>query len=91
MLLPLLGLVRTDRPPLTWLDWLTGGPSWIRCPQCFWQPGKGALWLCEPGCGHCWNTFETRGVCPDCDKRWHETACLKCGAWSPHADWYAHE
>jgi hypothetical protein len=60
----------------------------IRCPACGWQPGKSSTWCCMPGCGHVWNTFETRGVCPGCDKEWTSTACLKCGVWSPHDDWY---
>lgn len=60
----------------------------IRCPRCGWQPGKDARWYCDPGCHHQWNTFDTAGVCPSCAKEWHETACLRCHEWSPHADWY---
>jgi predicted amidophosphoribosyltransferase len=62
--------------------------SRIRCPQCRWQPDKHSRWTCSPGCGHSWNTFETRGLCPDCGKKWFHTACLHCSAWSPHEDWY---
>jgi hypothetical protein len=60
----------------------------IRCPVCAWQPVKSDTWLCSPGCGHVWNTFDTRGVCPGCDKRWARTACLRCSQWSPHDAWY---
>jgi len=60
----------------------------IRCPRCRWQPQKQDRWFCEPGCRHHWNTFETSGICPACAKHWHETACLRCRAWSLHADWY---
>jgi predicted amidophosphoribosyltransferase len=60
----------------------------IRCPRCEWQPGKDDRWRCDPGCGHAWNTFETRGRCPSCGKQWRETACFQCNAWSPHDDWY---
>jgi hypothetical protein len=60
----------------------------IRCPLCQWQPQKTDRWLCSPGCHHCWNTFETAGVCPGCAKHWHDTACLRCQQWSPHEDWY---
>ncbi len=35
-----------------------------------------------------WNTFETRGRCPACAKRWALTQCLRCHALSPHEDWY---
>jgi len=62
--------------------------SRIRCPQCRWQPDKHSRWTCNPGCGHSWNTFETRGLCPDCGKKWFQTACLHCSAWSPHEEWY---
>jgi hypothetical protein len=88
LLLPPLGFVRSDRPPISWLDWLKGGSSNIRCPECRWRPEKDSRWSCEPGCGHCWNTFDTGGVCPGCDKRWHRTACLRCAAWSAHVAWY---
>lgn len=37
---------------------------------------------------HVWNTFDTRGVCPNCDKQWKDTQCLECHRWSPHEDWY---
>jgi hypothetical protein len=37
----------------------------IRCPACQWQPARYDMWNCNPGgCGHIWNTFDTRGVCP---------------------------
>lgn len=58
----------------------------IRCPKCAWQPKRSDLWMCI--CLHVWNTFETGGVCPQCAKRWTDTQCLSCRAWSPHADWY---
>lgn len=60
----------------------------IRCPVCGWQPAKTDRWLCNPGCNHTWNTFETHGVCPSCSKHWAETACLACSVWSLHASWY---
>ena len=61
----------------------------IRCPRCQWEPGKRDRWRCDPGgCGHDWNTFETHGRCPSCEKQWSETACFRCSAWSPHDDWY---
>jgi hypothetical protein len=58
----------------------------IRCPRCGWEPGREDLWMCT--CLHAWNTFDTGGVCPACDRRWTETQCRRCHAWSPHRDWY---
>ena len=58
----------------------------IRCPQCGWNPGKHDRWMCA--CGHIWNTFDTRGICPACDAAWRDTQCLRCHAWSLHESWY---
>jgi hypothetical protein len=63
----------------------------IRCPKCGWEPRKDDQWLCEPGCGTVWNTFETSGLCPGCGKQWTDTVCLRCHQWSPHDDWYVTE
>lgn len=63
----------------------------IRCPKCDWQPAREDQWSCAPGCGHVWNTFDTRGVCPGCDKQWVQTMCLRCDVWSAHDDWYEEE
>jgi hypothetical protein len=60
----------------------------IRCPECGWQPTRRDAWCCDPGCGHVWNTFETHGRCPSCDKHWQYTACHKCEQWSLHEAWY---
>ena len=76
--------------PLTWLKPLDVRPR-IRCPRCQWEPKKDDRWSCNPGCGHVWNTFDTRGHCPGCGKQWRETACHSCHAWSPHDDWYEQE
>lgn len=58
----------------------------IRCPQCKWTPRTNNLWSCK--CGHHWNTFDTRGLCPGCRYQWEITGCLQCGAMSPHPEWY---
>jgi hypothetical protein len=61
----------------------------IRCPKCRWRPRKQDRWWCNrPGCGWSWNTFDTKGVCPNCRYQWEWTACLACHAWSLHAEWY---
>jgi hypothetical protein len=60
--------------------------SGIRCPKCMWTPRTKSLWTCK--CGHCWNTFDTHGLCPGCGYQWEITGCFRCGAMSPHPDWY---
>ena len=60
----------------------------VRCPMCRWRPTRTDTWACNPGCGHVWNTFDTKGECPSCGKRWIATQCTKCGTWSNHDDWY---
>ena len=62
------------------------GGAQIRCPRCAWEPGPDDRWTCS--CLHTWNTFDTRGVCPACTRRWLETQCLRCLVWSPHDAWY---
>jgi hypothetical protein len=61
----------------------------IRCPRCAWEPQRHDLWTCS--CLHVWHTFDTGGVCPGCDKKWTETQCPRCRAWSRHEDWYEDE
>lgn len=60
----------------------------IKCPCCGWKPDGGAYWSCT--CGHVWNTFDTYGVCPSCQKKWKDTQCPEdsCNQWSKHEDWY---
>ncbi len=58
----------------------------VRCPRCAWAPRIDDQWQCS--CGARWNTFTTRGQCPQCRKQWSETACLGCKQRSPHAAWY---
>jgi hypothetical protein len=67
VLLPLGLLFRAPRTDPRLID---TGMIRIRCPLCGWQPAKTDRWVCSPGCGHLWNTFETRGVCPACAKHW---------------------
>jgi hypothetical protein len=76
-------LVQTDDT-----ERLDDGNQGIRCPNCKWKPSKHDMWGCAPGCGYYWNTFETRGECPSCGKRWAKTQCTRCGTWSDHDAWY---
>ena len=62
------------------------GRGRVRCPRCAWEPERRDLWMCS--CLHVWNTFDTRGVCPDCSYRWEHTQCLRCKEWSEHERWY---
>lgn len=65
------------------------GGARIRCPKCGWEPRASDTWACA--CGHDWNTFDTRGVCPACRRMWADTQCPSCGEWSAHEAWYAHD
>ena len=89
---PFISLVMSKRDPNV-LDKLgiDRVGSRIRCPRCQWTPRKQDTWLCDPGCGYTWNTFETRWQCPSCDKQWNQTVCLRCLEWSPHDSWYERE
>jgi hypothetical protein len=69
----------------------------IRCPACAWEPNRKSTWFCVSmgppenftgGCGHVWNTFDTRGECPSCKHQWRHTTCLRCHVTSLHDDWY---
>ncbi len=65
---------------------------YFACPRCDWRPTLSAQWMCT--CGHKWNVFETRGVCPECGKAWPLTQCTPvhgCGEWSDHEEWYHEE
>ena len=64
----------------------TPGGRRIRCPKCAWEPRREDHWSCA--CLHVWNTFETGGVCPACQRQWLETQCPRCDGWSPHLAWY---
>lgn len=61
----------------------------IRCPKCEWAPRANCRWSCK--CGHLWNTFDTRGLCPECGHQWEITGCLQCGEMSPHTNWYVRQ
>lgn len=58
----------------------------IKCPKCHWIPNQETKWLCS--CGYAWNTFNTNGICPNCSINWNITACLSCGTYSAHSEWY---
>lgn len=58
----------------------------INCPKCKWEPKAADTWCCT--CGHEWNTFDTGGTCPSCNKTWEDTQCHHCERWSPHLNWY---
>jgi hypothetical protein len=86
--------LKGDRVPpggrtLPKLDGSRAGRVKIRCPRCGFEPRKNTLWSCT--CFHRWNTFETGGICPSCQKQWLETQCPRCKAWSPHESWYVED
>jgi len=90
LLLPIVGLIRGKdrfRPDVREED-RDKDFSGIRCPSCKWRPSRWDLWACSPGCGEVWNTFETHGECPGCQRFWSQTQCMQCGLWSDHDLWY---
>lgn len=58
----------------------------IQCPVCEWNPDGEKHWACS--CGHKWNTFKTKGKCPECNTQWKNTRCPGCGKSTPHSEWY---
>jgi hypothetical protein len=63
----------------------------IYCPRCRRKPRPEDRWVCTRkigGCGHSWDTFSTRGICPRCNWHWIITSCHACRRFSPHEDWY---
>jgi hypothetical protein len=61
----------------------------IQCEYCEWKPDGGKHWTCT--CRHTWNTFETKGKCPNCGIQWEETSCIGCKQSSLHKNWYKTE
>jgi hypothetical protein len=75
--------VASDEDRAAALRWRAG----VRCPRCGWIPKPVHQWACE-SCGHTWDTFETRGICPSCRHKETSTQCMACEAYSPHEEWY---
>jgi Zn-dependent protease len=58
------------------------------CPSCKTAPPLGELWRCGK-CGNAFDTFLTRGTCPNCATQFSVTQCLDCGTSSPIETWRA--
>jgi hypothetical protein len=58
----------------------------IQCPACGWLPDTSSRWECD--CGFMWNTFDTRALCPACEKHHLVTACPRCHESTAHERWY---
>jgi hypothetical protein len=58
----------------------------VQCSICEWNPDGESHWSCS--CGHQWNTFATKGKCPNCTFQWESTRCPGCGITTPHREWY---
>ncbi len=68
---------------------LEQAPRWhdAACPHCGQQPPQGPYWRCM--CGVPLDTFQNRGVCPNCGQHFAMTACPFCGQAAPMEQWYA--
>ncbi len=62
--------------------------SGFACPSCNTAPPVGAYWKCSH-CGQAFDTFQTRGVCPNCKAQFATTKCLDCGVAKPMGEWVA--
>jgi len=58
----------------------------LRCPSCDTHPPIGAWWRCER-CGAGFDTFESRGVCPNCGTEYTVARCLDCGEFHSIDEW----
>jgi len=56
------------------------------CPSCRTAPPVGDYWQCGH-CGQSFDTFQSRGVCPNCAAQFATTACLDCGERNPMNEW----
>jgi Zn-dependent protease len=58
------------------------------CPGCRTAPPIGTYWKCG-NCEQRFDTFETRGVCPNCSAAYPITMCLDCHEQHPMTEWTA--
>ena len=58
------------------------------CPACKVAPPRGVFWVCGK-CRKAFDTFETRGVCPNCGTQFSATSCPECGSLRPMSEWFA--
>jgi len=56
------------------------------CPVCRVAPPRGPFWVCGK-CRKPFDTFETRGLCPNCGVEYSVTFCPECGSLRPMSDW----
>jgi Zn-dependent protease len=56
------------------------------CPACKTSPPIGEFWKCG-NCGRAFDTFQTRGVCPQCATQFSVTKCMDCGEAHPISEW----
>jgi Zn-dependent protease len=56
------------------------------CPACKTSPPIGEFWKCGK-CGQAFDTFQTRGVCPQCATQFPVTKCMDCGQENPMSRW----
>ncbi|MGO9272651.1 MAG: M50 family metallopeptidase [Terriglobia bacterium] len=56
------------------------------CPTCKTPPPAGSFWKCTR-CGKPFDTFQTRGVCPNCAAQFAVTMCLDCRSPHPLTEW----
>jgi Zn-dependent protease len=56
------------------------------CPTCHVAPPRGLFWMCV--CGKPFDLFETRGLCPNCNRQHGAVHCPRCQNVTPLTSWY---
>lgn len=56
------------------------------CAHCHASPPAAAIWSCAK-CGHTFDAFLTRAVCPHCQGRLEAILCVDCGTKQPIEKW----
>jgi len=56
------------------------------CPSCKAAPPLGALWKCGK-CEQPFDTFQSRGTCPNCSAQYPTTMCGDCRRQYPMQEW----
>ena len=56
------------------------------CPACKTPPPQGPFWICGR-CRMAFDTFFTRGFCPNCGTEYGAVLCPECGSLRPMSQW----
>jgi len=60
--------------------------SGFSCPACHAAPPAVSVWACA-GCGHQFDAFAARAICPHCQTAMGRVRCIECGVEHPFERW----